>query len=216
MLVPLSNAPGVYAIVDDADAALVRQYTWRLDQDGYPFRSSSKGNLHLHRIILPAPPGWEVDHANNNPLDSRRENLRLSNRSLQNRNSRPRGNVPFKGVRATQSGNAIAVIWLDGRDHTIGTFATPEDAARAYDAYARYAFGDRVWRNFPNDPVLTFDQVEALRINPRTPSLRHRGFDVLIKEYIAMALTLGDIERALLPSGMQGDVNPDEDSEKTS
>jgi hypothetical protein len=55
----------------------------------------------------------------------------------------------FKGVsRHSQNGTWIAQIVSPGRSSYIGTFATEEAAARAYDAKARELFGEFANTNF--------------------------------------------------------------------
>jgi transposase len=46
---------------------------------GYAGLTIDGEQMYLHRWIMDAPPGWnpQVDHINRNPLDNRRENLRL-------------------------------------------------------------------------------------------------------------------------------------------
>lgn len=71
-----------------------------------------------------------------------------------NRRSGPRArnSSGFKGVSFhTPSSRWRAKITTDGKQHTIGNFATPQDAAHAYDRAAYSAWGAGCYLNFPAD-----------------------------------------------------------------
>lgn len=55
----------------------------------------------------------------------------------------------FRGVTRRGDGKWQARIQVDGKRIHIGTFGTPEEAARAYDAMARELLGDKAILNFP-------------------------------------------------------------------
>ena len=101
----------------------------------------------LHRVILQAAPGDIIDHANGDTLDCRRENLRIADKSKNAANTRKaRSAVGFKGVsgpanRAHMSKPYKARVVYQGVEHHLGWFATPEEAAVAYDAAAVRLFG---------------------------------------------------------------------------
>lgn len=52
--------------------------------------SSGYSNRELHQILLPVEDGLLCDHINRNPLDNRRDNLRMVNRSINATNARAR------------------------------------------------------------------------------------------------------------------------------
>jgi hypothetical protein len=54
--------------------------------------------------------------------------------------TRPKGSTPFKGVERS-GGTWTAAASINGRKHRLGKFATPEDAARAYDEFVIVARG---------------------------------------------------------------------------
>lgn len=100
----------------------------------------------MHRLIMAAPKGVEVDHVNGDGLDNRRANLRLVTRS-QNAKNLPaqEGRAsPFKGVMIRKGRNGVrflAAIQQDRERLKIGTYASEHEAARAYDAAARLFHG---------------------------------------------------------------------------
>lgn len=109
----------------------------------------------LARLIVDAPEGLVVDHINGNPLDNRRENLRLCTVKENNWNRRRRigGSSRFKGV--SRAGNRWkAIIWPNGSQKYLGSYADPEEAARAYDRAAAEEYGEFACLNFPGDGAL--------------------------------------------------------------
>jgi hypothetical protein len=105
---------------------------------------------YLHRFIMGEPP-HDIDHVNGDGLDNRRANLRAVNDSLNLANSRRRkdNTSGYRGVGQRSSGRWQASIRRDQRLIVLGTFATPEAAARAYDAAAVEAWGKYARPNFP-------------------------------------------------------------------
>ena len=110
----------------------------------------------LHRIIAevflnagkPLAPQQEVDHrehADGSHYQDRLENLRICNRSENNRNHRlsSRNTSGLKGVCwSKKSSKWLAQITVSGKLQYLGYFATPEAAAQAYDAAAIQHFGE--------------------------------------------------------------------------
>ena len=147
-------------LVDDADTHLLANHTWTISRYGstfYAYRQTStiggtpSRKLYLHREVLNAPDGVNVDHINGNGLDCRRSNLRLADQTLNNANARPRvGTSRFKGVYFDRSrGKWSARIQSRGRQSFLGRFDSEEEAALAYDAAASVHFGQFARLNFP-------------------------------------------------------------------
>jgi hypothetical protein len=120
------------------------QYRWSAAKTGYVYRSTSKGTERLHRFILGAMPGEVVDHADRNPLNNTRENIRIATVSNNRANSKKmvrKGNplCRFKGVTKKKlriSKPWQAYICQNGMTMYLGVFATAIQAARAYDRAA--------------------------------------------------------------------------------
>lgn len=152
--IPLSQ--NCVALVDAADYAKVAPFNWFFSSSGYAVRNTRDGSATLmHRLILDAPDGCDVDHINRDKLDNRRANLRLVSRShnVMNTDLRCSNTSGYKGVSWSRvSGKWEARIRRDERQIYLGLYPTAEDAARAYDAKARELFGDVAALNFPDDP----------------------------------------------------------------
>lgn len=108
--------------------------------------------MSMHRFIMDAPKGQQVDHINGNKLDNRKSNLRICSHSENLRNQRkPKDNKSgFKGVSWHKGAKRwCAEIRSNGKRHHLGYFDTAEDAAKAYDIAATLIHGDYARLNFP-------------------------------------------------------------------
>ena len=152
--VPLTR--GQFALVDDQDYERVSQYKWTLDKNGYAVRKAggrkNPKKIMLHRFIMDAPTGYDVDHVDHDLLNNTRRNLRICTRSQNNANriSLPGSSSQYKGV----SWNASRGLWqvfqtAYGKRRWLGTFDDERRAAMAYDDAAYAAFGDFAYLNFP-------------------------------------------------------------------
>jgi hypothetical protein len=158
---------GRQTIVSPEDFDLVAQHRWygffnTTSKRWYAYADIKNADgkaerVYMHRLIMNAPRGLDVDHANGNSLDNRRSNLRLASRS-QNQANRPapRNNqTGFKGVQRGRSGRYIARIQQCGKVKHIGTFTSKVEAAKAYDQHARVLYGVFAFTNFPTEQPQT-------------------------------------------------------------
>lgn len=153
-----------FALVDDDVYEWAVKSRWLVMVAGteaarvyYAFRWPRRGEMVdcdrvlLHREIMNAPRGVNVDHRNSDGLDDRRENLRLCSQSQNNMNRRKlRGTSRYKGVSWSRANKKWQThIKINRKSMALGHFADETDAARAYDAAAIRLFGDFARLNFP-------------------------------------------------------------------
>ena len=154
----------LYALVDDEDYDRVMEaissrskwYAWSGPNTSKTYAMNGSRDKSIHRVVMNAPRGMDVDHINGNPLDNRKENLRICTRSenCRNRKVRVTSKSGFKGVYRKPSGRYEAYIGnpdVKNRLIHLGTYDTPEEAARVYDAKARKLHGEFANVNFPEE-----------------------------------------------------------------
>ncbi len=144
----LSN--GGVAIVDPWDYEWAQWIRWHHDVNGY---AKAHPNLYLHRAIVNAPAGTQVDHANRNRLDDRRDNLRFCSRGENMYNAGSRGGSSrYKGVYLKSKRNWVRwaiKMRINGKDIHLGCFKDELSAAKAYDEAALVYHGAFAKLNCP-------------------------------------------------------------------
>jgi hypothetical protein len=144
------NIAGYDILIDDEDFEKVNAYKWHCNETigrksiyfAHTGPRPKHEDIKLHRFIMNAPNGTEVDHVNCNTLDNRKVNLRLcshqenSNNRLIHQNNK----CGFKGVHYdTDRKKYRAQIQNEGKKRYLGLFDTPEEAHKAYcDASKKY------------------------------------------------------------------------------
>jgi hypothetical protein len=131
----LELANGGTALIDAEDYDLVRERKWyNAPTSPYVRSQLQRKTIYLHRVILDAPAGVEVDHKNGNPLDNRKCNLRLVTRSQNEQAKKARTNT-ITGSRnvyycADKKNKPFRVlIMLNQKNIHLGYFDTVEEAA---------------------------------------------------------------------------------------
>lgn len=161
-LIPLTQ--GQSAMVDDEWFGKLNQYKWHaLNGHGYTFYAVRhrplvhRDLIYMHGDIMvaklaTAPNGTTVDHIDHNGLNNVTSNLRLATKSEQNHNQklgRSNNTSGFKGVSLKKDSRKWrSYIFYCRKQIHIGSYDTPEEAARAYDAKARELFGEFALTNF--------------------------------------------------------------------
>jgi hypothetical protein len=131
--------------IDEVDHLWASQYRWHL-HNGYAARSQRRGaanrpmRIFLHREILGLKHGYQdkvVDHVNGDPLDNRRDNLRVGDYAMNAQNrAKTRGRSKHMGVSWYSAKGCWRVqIMLAGRRVLVGYFEDEQEAARAAEAY---------------------------------------------------------------------------------
>lgn len=149
---------GQYTLVDTEDLPRLSAFTWCVqynqDKGRWDAKTSQFGkrgvNKLMSRFLIDAPPNLTVDHINGNSLDNRKDNLRLATyiQNAANRTKNKNNTSGFKGVGRRPGGRWYAKLQHRGEVYTLGTFDTPEEAARIYDDAARRIHGDFARTNF--------------------------------------------------------------------
>lgn len=148
--IPYTTKNGFTTWVSFDDLPLMNKYRWY----GKRIRHYAKESFHimantrnkngkmttitLHRLILTAPKGVCVDHADGDSLNNCRSNLRLANHSQNgaNRAKSVNNTSGYIGVyvrRGKKGDRYSAMASISRKMLTFGTFDTAQEAARAYD-----------------------------------------------------------------------------------
>jgi len=148
---------GFKTIVDKKDLPKVSKYFWhvlKLKNGNTNYARTTincpnkRQTISMHRFILNAKKGQEVDHINTNGLDNRRSNIRICTR-IENcmnskkidQNKRKTSSV-YKGVSFDRENNKYrARIKYNGKLIYLGRFKNEYDAAESYNQAAAKLFG---------------------------------------------------------------------------
>jgi hypothetical protein len=159
---------GAKTIVDDIDYEWLSQFKWsavRCSSRSAHFRAVrsdrdkiAKKQIHLimSRVIMDAKKGETVDHINSNPLDNRRENLRICTQAENCRNypAKKNSQTGLKGVCYKWTYNKwvfYARININYKRIDLGYYKTAEEAAHAYDEATIKYHGPFARLNYPRD-----------------------------------------------------------------
>lgn len=152
---PLTRGQVALVDAEDYDRCVVRG-SWQLrlaKHTMYATRWMTRNGRNVAEQLHAFLTGWPlVDHINGNGLDNRRCNLRPANYSQNGGNRRVHKATlsGFKGVTLhAQSGRWRARINAGDRLRSLGLYADPAEAARAYDRAATEVFGEYALLNFP-------------------------------------------------------------------
>lgn len=185
------NIDGYTVIIDEDDFEKIKPFTWHvmqkkaLQEGLYYFsasmREESTGEWHnqfLHRFIMKCKrgDGFKVDHKNHNTLDCTKANLRICTTAQNAQNARVyrAKKDGFKGIKEdVSSGHWSARIQTpDGKRMMLGSYATAEDAAKAYDRAALFYFKEFAVTNFPKEKY-TEEDLQKLDQSKPLPNKRN-------------------------------------------
>ena len=139
---------GMVALVDDEDYERLSAYRWcalKSEHTFYAVRNVGRSEkVLMHRELLAAPRGMEVDHISGDGLDNRRCNIRIatSRQNKHNQGIRRSNKSGYKGVHLNRNGRWRARMRIPGGHLHLGYFDTAELANAAYCAAARKYQGE--------------------------------------------------------------------------
>jgi len=155
--IPLTK--GYVALVDDEDYEWLMQFKWHANARTQRYvravrtqrtHGSKPTMVYMHRVIANAPLGMFVDHKNGNPLDNRRQNIRICKKSENNTNVGKRTDNTSGYIGVSKNGSGfMAIIHVSGEIKYLGTFRTAVEAAIVRDKAALMYRGDFARLNFP-------------------------------------------------------------------
>lgn len=133
---------GRFALVDDADYAMVNAYKWHVS-GRYAYTNLPTGNpkkrqykMPMHRLIMDPPEGTIIDHINRRSFDNRRSNLRFATTMLNSWNRKD--NVKHRVYWHTgQSAYLASVYHPGGKIVYLGYHRTKRKASAACAAYLK-------------------------------------------------------------------------------
>lgn len=157
ILIPLTK--GAVTVINQEDYDSAKKHKWHLTGNYARTCLSYGNNLLLHRMIMGAKKGQQVDHVNGNGLDNRRSNLRICTNLQNSHNQKKAKNKTseYKGVSwAKRQKKWMVVIWINKISVFLGYYRNEIFAAGVYDQKAKEAFGEFARLNFPEkDAELT-------------------------------------------------------------
>lgn len=117
MTIKLNN--GLDCLVDEKNYPMLSQFNWtclKRKNTYYAHASKNGTRILMHRLIMNAEKGTDVDHINHSGLDNREVNLRVCSRAQNVANSQPRKNSTskYKGVHkhVVKRGGKINTYWV--------------------------------------------------------------------------------------------------------
>lgn len=149
--IPLTQGQWTVVSLGDFDKVGGRAWYARKSGTGKFYASYKKGVgkhgnfcVHMHRVIMDAPLGMEVDHIDGNSLNNRRSNLRVCTTAENRKNTRITwGKSGIKGVHwCSRTKRWIAKISANHKPIYVGVFKDKWSAAIAYNEAAKKYHGE--------------------------------------------------------------------------
>jgi hypothetical protein len=177
---------GKNALVDSCDYPDLSRFKWHAARGSAGFYArrgacvdGKRRGMPMHRDLV-GQPGLQVDHANCDTLDNRRENLRPATSKENGRNRRKQSGASsrYKGVSWHHKYNGwVAVVMCEGHWRNLGVFDSEIDAGHAYNLAAKEAFGEFARLNdIPEDHQITTRRHNGdLRARRQGDSSKWRG-----------------------------------------
>lgn len=116
--------------IDAEDYPTVSKYKWCTAKNGYAVSADKK--IFLHRLLLNAKLGQQVDHINLDIADNRKENLRICGNSLNSSNRKPYNKLNIKGVEYHKGSHKYSAYFRkDNKQYHSPCYHTKEEASFA-------------------------------------------------------------------------------------
>ena len=121
---------------DKEDYQKIKEYAWYLDKDGYVVTkdADTKKMIRMHRLVMNASEGMDIDHRHRKTNDNRKSQLREVTRSQ---------NLMNRGIREDNTSSVTGVSWhkarskwrayitINGKTKHLGFFINKEEAIEA-------------------------------------------------------------------------------------
>lgn len=140
---------GKVALVDDEDFEWLNKVKWHARKGPATYYAArgvnTKGKIKIilmHRVIMNAPKGMQVDHKDRNGLNCQKSNMRNCTHGQNQMNKVGWGASRYKGVSFWQRGRGKVLIKAKIKKEYLGLFPTEEAAALAYNERAKELFGE--------------------------------------------------------------------------
>lgn len=150
------------AFVDDEDFDRLIAFKWYAHKGkhtyyartdiylGYENGKTKSKKMYMHRFIMGTIDSkLKVDHKDGNGLNNIRINLRVASNPQNNTNNQNRrvdNTSGFRGVSYVKNTNQVnkwvAYGRLNGKIKHLGSYATAEQAAKAFDQFAKIHYGE--------------------------------------------------------------------------
>jgi hypothetical protein len=135
----IRTTKGEEIYVSEQDYENLSLWTWCLNSDGYPVSTrqinKEKKTVLMHREIMKATEGQEIDHKDRNPRNNIRPNLRIvtHQENMHNRSIQRNNKSGYIGVHLRPNGTDwCAQIKVNGKIKHLGHFKCPKEASAAY------------------------------------------------------------------------------------
>lgn len=126
-------------LVDKGDFEKVSSIrgTWHLNSRGYVSTTISGKRVSMHRLLLDPPDDKLVDHIDGDPLNNRKDNLRIVDNKGNQQNIRNLPKPSRSGFRGVRDNNGRwgkkyrAFVIVDKKERSLGSFDDIEEANAA-------------------------------------------------------------------------------------
>lgn len=132
-VIPLTQGHETLVDADDAKTFGNQNWRWVPSRSTAGYAGLPGGCIKLHRLILNAPSGMIVDHINGNPLDNRKENLRICTQRENMQNMHKHRSGRLVGCCFNKRNKKwLSRIEVGGKRKYLGYYSTELEAHEAY------------------------------------------------------------------------------------